>query len=448
MRRFFIPIGSFAALALFGCTSDSSFPTVSGKGTLRAVNAIPGSPEVAFLIEERVVGGAEYKSSTTGTRYDNLNYTFNFEARFAGESTRRRIGSRNLDVVADKDYTFVLSGSLAAPTITLWEGDERTWEGSETVFEARLAHTAASLGDVDVYFAAPGTAPLIGEQLGTLSFGEILPAAEFAEGDYVLTVTAAGDPTTVYFTSATNTFGARAVLILVAFDGDGNDSAPIIVRTISPMGGNSSIPDANFPPRLRFIHASMALETADIYDDPALASPIVTNHGFGDVTADLASAAGDLSLTYTAAGNSGAILFEGDTSLTTGTVNHYVVVGGTIDELTGIRFVPERRVVETFAKLQFMHAAANHDATDVYAVAADTDITDALPFFFSIGFGSAPIAAGLEAGSYDMYITPVGEKTVITGPVRLDVAPGDIVDTILYDTVDPATAELRFIPVP
>ncbi|MDH3546914.1 MAG: DUF4397 domain-containing protein, partial [Gammaproteobacteria bacterium] len=182
MRRFFIPIGSFAALALFGCTSDSSFPTVSGKGTLRAVNAIPGSPEVAFLIEERVVGGAEYKSSTTGTRYDNLNYTFNFEARFAGESTRRRIGSRNLDVVADKDYTFVLSGSLAAPTITLWEGDERTWEGSETVFEARLAHSAASLGDVDVYFAAPGTAPLIGEQLGTLSFGEILPAAEFAEG--------------------------------------------------------------------------------------------------------------------------------------------------------------------------------------------------------------------------------------------------------------------------
>ena len=41
-----------------------------------------------------------------------------------------------------------------------------------------------------------------------------------------------------------------------------------------------------------------------------------------------------------------------------------------------------------------------------------------------------------------------GEKTVIAGPYRLDVALGDVVDFIVYDNVDPATADIVLIPNP
>ncbi len=447
MRSLWRPASCLAIALLAACANDSQFPTASGKASVRAINAIPASPEIGFFIEERLIGGVTYKSASSQARYDDLEYRFNFEVAFPGEATTRRVARRTLDVIANMDYSFVITGPLASPRITLWEGAERTWDGSETVFELRIGHTAESLGSVDIHVAPPGTPPAVGQELGTLSFREILPAVDLQEGEYVVTITAAGNPADILYTSQTTTFAAQTALIISAFDGDENDLAPVAVRAFG-TAGTTRLPDANALPTLRFIQASMALAAADVYDDPALAAPLVSNHLFGNVTSDFARAAGSVPLIYTAAGNPGAILFEDELNVAAGVHNHYVVVGGSSDELAGVAFVPDRRSVETLSKLRVMHAAANHGQLDVYVVEPDAGIEEEVPTLFGLPFGTPPVNTTVAEGSYDVYVTTSGEQTILAGPLRVDAALGGVLDLIILDAVDPAITDVRVIPPP
>ncbi len=448
MRRVFLLLAGLTAFALAACTGDSSLPTATGKGSIRAINAINTSPEIGLLIEERLLASVNYKNSTRVERYDDLDYTFNFEVLFPGNSTTTRVASQSLKVAANKDYVFLVSGALANPTITIWEGDERSFDGTETVFEARFGHASESLGPVDVYFAAPGIAPAIGMEVATLSFGDVVPAVDFTAGDYVITVTQAGDPSTIRYKSRTVPFLPQNANIITFFDADANDTAPVSVRVITASGGNVRRPDARFPPTVRFIHASADLGDADIYDDASLVTPIVTNQIFGDVTSDLDVARGTSTISYTAAGNAGVLLLESTLVAAAGTHNEFIVVGqsGSFDTLG---FIPDRRSVETFVKFRLFHAAANHDLMDVYVVDAGTVIDDALPLLPQLNFASLPFNVTFDAGSFDMYLTPPGDKTIIlAGPVRINPVLGDVIDAIALDTVDPATAEIRFLPQP
>ena len=173
MKRISGLFAAAAVLMLAACDTESTLPEATGKGTIRAINAMPTSPEFRLLIEERSLDTVAYRSASSPARYDDLEYTFNIEIPFAGESSVRRVASQFIDVQADKDYTLLVSGAVAAPTITLWENDERIFDEGSTVFQGYFAHAAASLGTVDYYFAAPGVAPVLGEQVATLSFGEI-----------------------------------------------------------------------------------------------------------------------------------------------------------------------------------------------------------------------------------------------------------------------------------
>jgi hypothetical protein len=60
--------------------------------------------------------------------------------------------------------------------------------------------------------------------------------------------------------------------------------------------------------------------------------------------------------------------------------------------------------------------------------------------------GQDSIAAQLAAGSFDLYLTVTGEKTIVAGPVQVDLVLGDVVTAIVYDTVDTATADIVLFP--
>ena len=95
-----------------------------------------------------------------------------------------------------------------------------------------------------------------------------------------------------------------------------------------------------------------------------------------------------------------------------------------------------------------LYASTNQVGTDIYIVDADADITDEFPSAINLDVG---FFAELQfvAGSYDIYVTPTGEKTVITGPYRMDLALGDIFDIIVLDNLaDPAIVDILPIPLP
>ena len=446
MRPLLYLVACAALLAVGGCAKESQRPVATGKANIRAINSIPGSPPIQFLIESRSLGGVDYKSTSSTARYDDLSYTFNFEAVLAGDTTRTRVASYPLDVVADMDYTFLIGGALDAPTITLWEEPATTFTGDEDTLSLRIGHTAQSLGDVDVYFGPPGTVPVAGTAIGTLSYGEYLPPMDVTEGDYVLTYTPAGDPNTILFESNMLTLLKQTTRLLTIFDADENDTSPWSVRIINlDVGSSGIVADANYPSTARFIQASINFADSDIYDDDPFTTPIVAGHTFRDDTGDIPVPTGTVPITYTTAGDTSMLLIDVDRDIPAGTHQLYVVanVAGT-DVL--ISSTPDRRSISTLARLSIMNTASNFDGLDVYLVTTGTSIDDVSPLLFGLTPGLTPIQIPVAANDYEVYVTIAGEKTVVAGPIPLSAQLGGVYFGIVYDTTDPAVADFEFIP--
>lgn len=451
MKRYVLLAIIVAAVFFGACAKESSFPKATGKGSIRSINAISTSPEFSMLIEERLIGNADYKTASAPASFDDLNYSFNFEVRLTGDVIKTRVASESLDVKKDKDYTFIISGAIDAPDILLWEGDIREWAEGDTVFEARFGHTAESLGNIDVYFADPSIPPVQGSELGTLAFGEFIPATDFPAGDYVLTLTTAGDDTDILFQSDPVTLTEQSPLLITVFDGDANDLSPWAVRLFNMViPGTSALIDARFPPTLRFFHTSLNFDTVDIYVDDPLTTPLVAGHAFQDVTDDLDVTAGLLPLTYTTAGNVGSILIDAERTVSAGTQAHIYVIRSSLGTDLLLDYFPNRRSIETFARFSIINTVPDPLGVglDVYFVPAGESIDEAPPLLPGIAAGSDPVSIPFVPGSYDIYVTEFGEKTVLTGPIPLDLALGDVVDSVIYENVDPSIVDLVFVPVP
>jgi hypothetical protein len=439
-------VGLLAVIAFFisACNPEPGLPDPSGKASVRAINAIPASPTINVFIEARGIGSMTYKNSTPTERYDDLDYTFNFDVLFFGESAARRVATRDIDFQAGKDYTLLVSGELASPTITLWEADERTFAEADTVFEARFAHAAASLGTVDYYFDDAAVMPTLGNQVATLAFGEVAASLDYAEGDYVLTITAAGDPDTVLYVSDSTSIGAENALIFTVFDGDASDTAPTVVRAIGVQGNSLSLPDSTYPPTLTFINASMDLGTSDIYTDEALTSRIVADHVYRDITAELPAASGSTTLFYTPADDTAAVSLE--TAFTaTGGRRYRLIAGGVAGALGVSVLIPDRIPESTRVKLLPFQASNNFSFLDIYAVAAGETVDDNTPARLGLSTAEISAASSLTAGSYDIYVTEFLEKVVLAGPYRVDVVIGDVVELLIVDTDDPGVLDVLFL---
>ena len=437
----------FAIAIIAGCGGDSALPVATGKGSIRMINAIPTSPEIGFLIEERVLDGVAYKSNSTPQDWDDLTYTFNFEISRPRQLESGRIASQFLDVVRDIEYTFVVRGSVDAPVVDIWQIPEREFSGTDTVFEMRAGHAADALGTVDVYLGLASAAPDRGNLVATLAPGEVSAPADVEPDTFVITVTSAGDPADIIYQSGSTPILSNQSVLITVFEGDANDTAPVTVRVFNQTGASSAVPDARFPPTARFVHATTQLGTSDLYDDEALQNRIVANLAFGDITGDIDMGVGEIPITATAPDNVGAILLEDSLVTFAGTrVNYYLTV--LADEVNGAQVPVDRRSIETVARLTFFHSASNHEFVDLYLVESGTSIEDVLPRQIALGYGLQSAALGFTAGSYDLYITTSGEKTVLDGPISLEATLGDVFEAVLLDRVDPALAEFKLFPTP
>ena len=434
-----------AATAVAGCGGDSTLPEATGDGTIRMINAIPTSPEIGFLIEERALDSVAYKNNSSPQSWDDLTYTFNFDISRPGLGETQRIASQFIDVMRDVEYTFVLRGSVDAATVDVWEIPQRSFTGTETIFEMRIGHAAATLGTVDVYIGLESAAPDLGDQVATLAPGEVSAPTDVEEDAYVITITASGNPADVLYQSEPTRIVASQSVVITVFEGDANDTAPVLLGIFNERGLASALTDARFPPTARFVHATMNLGTSDIFDDAALQNRIVADLAFGDITGDIDMAVGDLTITATAPGNIGVIQLEDTLTTSAGSrVNYYLTV--LADELTGSQARVDRRSIETLARLTFFHSSINHDLVDLYVVDAGTSIDDQLPRQIAISRLLQTPPIGIDAGSYDIYITTSGEKTVLDGPISLEASLGDVFEAVLLDRVDPSLAEFKLFP--
>lgn len=435
------PLLVLAALALMaaGC-AESQRTEATGKANIRGLHAIVDGPEVAFRIEERSLGGINYKGVTTINEFDDLSYQFNFDAALPGDTEQTRIASRSLTVVPDMDYLFVLTGSYSNADVLLWESEERQWEGSEEVTEVAAGHLSTTLGGIDVYLLAPGALPASGQARGTLEFGERLDNFDVDAGDYQAVLTPAGDPSTILFRSTTQTLNERVSTLFTVHDADPTITSGVSVRRIT-TGGSTELGDANSPPTRRFLHAASGTGNFDVYVDEDFAAPVVADVTYGGVTGDIPVPRGESAYTFTAAGNVGAVLFEEDATMVANTRTTSFLVGPP-DDLDVLSLVDDRRPVVGTSKVRMVQLAENFDNVDIYLRPAGTDIDDVNPSFPNV---ASPLSSGysrLEPGDYEITLTDTGEKTPVAPVLSLDLAAGDIAEIAIIDNVDPNRLDL------
>ena len=451
MKRISVFLVLSAALALTACTGESNLPQPTGKGGLRGINAIPGSPVVSFRIEERTLDNLTYKSISTPALYDNFEYNFNFDITLPGEDDPQRIATVATKIEDGQEYVFVLSGDLSNPVVTVWDSALRDWAGTETVFEARFGHLAESLGDIDVYFYdESGPAPVQGEQVATLSYGEVMDVTDFEDGNYIALITAAGDISTVYHQSEPTAVAARSSHLLSLFDGDANDTSPWVIRSMSAAGVSQRWPDPGYPPTIRIIQGAATLPAVDIYNDETLTNQVAANLSLGQVTTDLAAASDGVTWYFTPAGSTATVLFsQAISSLPLNSPTELYVIG-TTDNWAGVNLAQDRASAETVVKLSLFHSAINAATMDMYVVDRGATVAeDAFPKLSRIGYGLPSATTVLAAGSYDIYLTELFTKTILGGPYELDVETGDVVFLLAYDDeLNPGSVIIENVSLP
>ncbi len=440
LRTLFLVI--IACAVASGC-AESDQEKATGKATLRAVHGIVDAPDLVFRIEARSLGTVTYAASSAAAEYDDLLYNFNFDINIAGGSSRR-LATTPLDVAADTEYLFVLTGTLDAPSVTLWQDDERVWDGTETVFELAVAHHNNSLGALDVYFDAPGVAPAPGNELGTISQGERIAPAEFAAGEYVLTITAAGDPGTIHFSSNTRAWSPSTRDTVVILDKNPSRTSPVTVSRISGTGSSTQLADSRFPPQARILHAASGVDNVDLAENNEFGALITSNLAFSDLTADTAISQGTNIYTFTDTGNAGAPIAEGELTVPAGT---YLTIAltGPQGEPGVIGSISQRRPHATSGRVGFLNVASAFEFVDIYLLQPEQALDDTSPVISFLPF-QAPVPLGATAANnYDMVITISGEKTIVAGPVALDVANGDVIEVLILDTADPNVAQVQVL---
>ena len=428
-------IATLVTFAIGGC-AETSRPEASGKGTLRGINAIVTSPDIGFLLEERLQGAVNYKDNAT-RRIDDLDYNVHFDVLFAGDTLRTRIASQHVDVAANTEYVFALTGSLSAPVLMTSEYPERQWASSDTVFEGRVLHLATVPGDLDFYIAAPGTVPVLGQARASPAFGVATAAFELAAGDYEITLTPKDDPGNVLYRSNAFSQVAATSILFGIFDGDPSITGNLTVRAMSPTGASTELPDADRPPTIRVVHAAFGTANVDMYAEDDFTAPIVANLAFGEASADVDFVTDVTPVTFTPAGNAGVFLLEDTLSVLAGSRNTAFLVGEPA-ELVAFSFPDNRRSVETLVKLRLTHVATNAGAVDVYIHLDTVDINDIFPRFFSLPY---TVTTGYNesriAGNHLVTVTRAGDKNIVAGPLMLNFTLGDVIELALLDTADP-----------
>ncbi len=423
-----------------GC-AESSRVDATGEGKIRGINSIVDAPELIFLIEERPLGAVNFKESTSLSSWDNLAYNFNFDLLRPGIIEPDRIATEFIDVIADTEYTVILTGTLDNPSIIRWEDPVREWTDTETVWEGIFTHLSPALAEVDVYFAAPGTVPILGGAIGSLVNGERLAIAEYEQGAYELILTPPGDPATILYISATISSVPQNRTIFAIFDPDPSHLGPIAVNLIGENGVSVNIADPNYSSQIRLLHGAFGVENVDGYFDMDFNNLIFADVGFEEIStyADIANEITRLDLT--AVGNTGAEILARDIITLGGIRRTFVMVG--IPGNVGLNVLPEDgRPVSTFPIIRVANFALNYPAVDIYLEDPGTDINDVLPRFLTLATqldtGFVPAIDGIR----ELTLTSFFSKDPIAVPIILDLSVDSVVSIGIFDTVDPLVLEV------
>ncbi len=410
---------------------------------IRAVHASPDAPAVNVWVDGAVaLPGVDY---TDGSGFVEVGEETRVQVEAIIPGGNAIVIDEALDLDFSQDYTIIAAGRVADPIGALVFTNPTGEALADGNVRAQFVHAAPAAPAVDIYVTAPGadlgtSTPVNGAPLAyTAATDRIVAPA----GQYQVRVTLAGDSDTVVYDTGALDLAAGADLMAVAVENTGTGVSPIQVVLLDGTGA-AELLDANTPAAVVAVHVSPDAPAVDVLADVRSTADdegivLAQGLGFAEVCEIPAvPAPGEYLVSITAAGdpNTVALQFDLDPQPADDVT---AIVSGYLASMPEIQLLPlvnDRRSVFTEAKLRVTHGSPGTGDVDLYLVADGTDLNDpgTQPAFPAVPFGADTGVLSIQPGTYDVYVTPAGDKGVVAIEVQdLTLNGGDVLDVIARD---------------
>ncbi|MBI3474644.1 MAG: DUF4397 domain-containing protein [Acidobacteria bacterium] len=181
--------------------------------------------------------------------------------------------------------------------------------------------------------------------------------------------------------------------------------------------------------RLRVVHASPDAPNVDVLVD---GKAVVTNAAYETASAYLTVGSGTRHVEVRATGGTTDVIdakpvFSANGDYTLLAVNTLANIEPLL--LTDNNTAPAAGQV----KLRLVHAAPSAGPVDIYVEAPGTDITTVTPTLTNVPFKGVSDYLSVAAGSYEVFITPTGSKTIAIDSGALTLTAGQIRTAVALD---------------
>jgi hypothetical protein len=465
--RSLLLLGALVVAACDSSSDDGGGDDASTNPLVGGLNAMSDVGAVTFLREEEEWSSIEFGSGTEFRAVGPDQYDFNFDTLLPGDDTTSCTGDDDADDVKDEDectrlasvsinalsnreYTLVLFGRFAAPEVLVFDKEVHAFDASDSDgdpkdenLEIQFFHLAESLGDLDVYLEPPGTNLSPVQARGSLSRREMFSAL-VEDDEYVVTITAVGDPSTVFFTSEAITLASRTRVGFAIRDGAGSGTARIVVTEFRDR--SATLLDRNITTELRIGHVAPSVGNVDAYANGEFGAPFVANLGFKQFSSyrDVdPTALEDLDVDVTPAGNPGVFLARKQLSFLEGErATYFLLRAANGVGVDGLKSSDDFRRIATHAQLRLINGASRQ--LDFYVVPSGSNIAT-LSATSSL---AARLGSGwqrLGVGAHDIVLTRTATKTVVFGPRTVQLAGGGIYTVVATDTGEATAANIELL---
>ncbi|MCB1693284.1 MAG: DUF4397 domain-containing protein [Pseudomonadales bacterium] len=409
-------------LALAACGNDEGYTTFTvPTAFMRVVNLIPDSPALNVYVNDTARTSQNFESSSSFFQIlpdANLYYTVNYQfgTQLVNILTREVVRA---DI--NRDLTTVLTGTLDNPTLIRIDNPPLTQTSVEGKVELQFMNAATALDNpVNVELMQGGSVI----ETDTLEFNQYSALASYDAGDYQITVR---DSVTddILWTSGDFSLSAatRGLIVLADYFGPGSERVRMLTvsDTVTSPFANDPLPSA-----VRVANLTSDQGPLDVYADGTLIASGIAYAGVSDYVETPTPIA---HLVVTPAGDPATVLSDTE-SLTPVTGSfHTLAVVGLDDTHYAQLHVDDVRRIATRARVVATNAALGTGPVDIYIVDPGVAVTDVSPRISSlteIPNSTSSQALSLQEGTYDLYVTNYATKTVLYGPMRIDVANSGI----------------------
>ncbi len=442
LRYFSLFASLCAALALTGCDSGRKVPP---KTHVRVVNVAPGFAALRYQREHTDAPDDLAFKGFAQHDYDEDTYDFYVFERSLSSTTTGRTWTFSKQLLGTSNYVFVLAeaGDDILPQVV--EYPTKLADSGDT--QVAVVHAVEGLSAVDVYLQPTGVGIAGATPLGNLDFLSQLAPQTLTNGDYELTLTAAGDPSNVLFVSGSVTLAAGITNVFVISGEASLGTAAISV--VMAQDNPANLYSTNATAALRVVNAAADGQPRDFAVNNEFSPPLFSAVPYGAatsyVTVPLAS---DLPINVTPVGNPGALELTSTIATLPGQ-QYTVVFSGDAGALTYNILTEDRRRIVHEPKLQIFDEASQFTTTTEYVLLPPgTADPSTIGAYQALLAPSVTVFSAVPAGTYDLLLRETSTQAVRAGPIPVTFNDGGLYTILTLNGPDTATANVVFLDDP